>query len=110
MPSLVIRNTVERAERLLRRPVNSSEAFWKIEALEEIIRELAPAEQLALPAASRVVVSCAADQNIVLGWTQGSTVVEVAVDQLAVVTSALTGAFIRNDSTDLTSIVRVVSF
>jgi hypothetical protein len=110
MPSLVIRNTVERAERLLRRPVNSSEAFWKIEALEEIIRELAPAEQLALPAASRVVVSCAADQTLKLCWMQSSTLVTVTLDQLAVIPSALSGAFIRNDSTTLTSVVRVVSF
>lgn len=110
MPSLVIRHGVERAERLLRRPIYSVEAFWKLDDYEEAVFSLAPAETRQLTAGLRAAVSCSADQNIVLGWTQGSTVVEVAVDQLAVVTSALTGAFIRNDSTGLTSIVRVVSF
>lgn len=110
MPSLVIRSAVERAERLLRRPVVTIEAFWALIKYSDAIQSLAPAETIQLPTGARVIVSCAADQNLKLCWMQSSTQVEIEVDQIAVVPSALTGAFIRNDSADLTSVVRVVTF
>ena len=96
MATLTLRAVLEKAEVQVRRPLGGVEGYWATNVLDVADITLVPGTTKNLPAGARVVVTCSAGLSLVLGWMQSSTQVEVPIDQIAVVATPLTGAYVRN--------------
>jgi len=99
-PTFTMRSTIEIAERLARRLIGNVAAYWACTTYSDQVLSLAPGAITYLPTDGiAVVVDCDAKLSLILGWTQTLPVaatVEIPVNQLAVVSSALAAPYIRN--------------
>lgn len=92
-----MRSTIEIAERLARRLVCNVEAYWATTGYSDDVISIAPTSTSTFSRAfSTIIVDCDKGLSLVLGFTYEGNVVEVPIDQLAVISSALVSPYIRN--------------
>lgn len=108
----MIRSSLEVSERLARRSLNSVEGYWSATRYSDQRVSLAAGDTWVIPVSfSQILIDCDAELSLKFRWMQSSTQIEVAINQLLIMTGPLTSAAIRNAAANGTpdAFVRIVT-